>query len=133
MLRRSPLAAVLGAAVLAAPAAAQYPPPPAAPALPAITIRDQTDGVNSQRVVTVAAFCRGPAACAGTAKLTKGGKTLGRAPFTAAGKTTFKTPMKLSATVFRALHKARGKKMKPLLTLTMANGQSFSHVITIRL
>src|SRR4051795_13510112 len=131
MLRRSPLTAVLGAAVLAAPAPAPGTPP--APALPAITIRDQTDGVNSQRDLTVAAFCRGPAACAGTAKLTKGGKTLGKAPFSAAGKTTFKTPIKLSATVFRALHKARGKRMKPLLTLTMANGQSFSHVITIKL
>ena len=132
MLRRSALAAVLGAAALAAPAAAQYPPPPA-PALPAITIRDQTDGVNSRRVVTVAAFCRGPAACSGTAKLTKGGKTLAKAPFTAAGKTTFKTPMKLSAAVFRALHTAKSKRMKPLLTLTTADGKAFSHVITIKL
>src|SRR3954465_2226164 len=115
MLRRSPLTAVLGAAVLAAPAAAQVPPP--APALPAITIRNQTDGVNSQRVVTVAAFCRGPAACSGTARLTKGGKTLGKAPFTAAGKTTFKTAVKLSAGVFKALHTAPGRRMKPLLTL----------------
>src|SRR3954468_20327892 len=131
MLRRSPLAAVLGAALLAAPAAAQLPPPPTA--VPTVTIRDQTDGVNSLRVVTVAAFCRGPAPCAGTAKLTKGGATLGRAPFTAAGKTTFNTPAKLSAAVFRALHKARGKRMKPTLTLTMANGQAFSHVITIKL
>jgi hypothetical protein len=131
MLRRSPIAAVLGAAVLAAPAAAQAPPP--APALPAITIRDQTDGVNSLRVVTVAAFCRGPATCAGTAKLTKGGRTLGRAPFTAAGKTTFKTPVKLSAAVFKALHRAKGRRMKPLLTLTTADGRSSSHLITIKI
>src|SRR4051795_1470402 len=132
MLRRSALATALGAAVLAAPASAQY-PPPAAPALPAITIRAQTDGVNSQRVVTVAAFCRGPAPCSGTAKLTKGGRTLGKAPFTAAGKTTFKTPIRLSATVFRALHKAPGKKMRPTLTLTPAGGAPVSHVITIKL
>src|SRR4051794_22406530 len=124
MLRRSPIAAVLGAALVVAPAAAQLPP---TPARPAITIRDQTDGVNSLRVVTVAAFCRGPAACAGTAKLTQGGRTLGRAPFTAAGKTTFKTPIKVSAAVFRALHKARAQRMKPLLTPTLADGQAFSH------
>src|SRR3954465_8610410 len=130
MLRRSPLAAVLGAALLAAPAAAQLPPPPTA--LPAITIRDQTDGVNSLRVVTVAAFCRGPAPCAGTAKLTKGGKTIGRAPFPAAGKTTFKTPMKLAPATFRALRKAPAKKAKPTLTLTLANGQAFSPGITIQ-
>src|SRR3954452_5021098 len=109
MLPRLSIAAALGAAVLAAPAAAQY-SPPAAPALPAITIRDQTDGVNSQRVLTVAAFCRGPAACAGTAKLTKGGQTIASAPFTAAGKTTFKTSMKLKASVFRSLRKAKGKR-----------------------
>src|SRR3954471_20849056 len=131
MLRRSALAAVLGAAALAAPAAAQLVPP--APALPALTIRDQTDGVNSLPVVTVAAFCRGPAACSGTAKLTKAGRTLGKAPFTAAGKRACKTPVKLSAAVFRTLHKAPGKRMKPLLTLTMADGKAFSHVVTIKL
>src|SRR3954468_24062041 len=131
MLRRSPLAAVVGAALLAAPAAAQPPPPPTA--LPAVTIRDQTDGVNSLRIVTVAAFCRGPAPCAGTAKLTKGGQTIGKAAFTAAGKTTFKTPMKLKASLFRSLHKAKSKRMKPTLTLTLADGRSFSRVITIRL
>src|SRR3954468_2646198 len=110
MLRRSALAAVLGAAALAAPAAAQLVPP--APALPALTIRDQTDGVNSLRVVTVAAFCRGPSACAGKAKLVRGGQTLAGGAFTAAGKTTFKTPLKLKASVFRSLHKAKGKKIK---------------------
>ena len=102
-------------------------------ALAPITIRDQTDGVNSLRVVTVAAFCRGPAPCTGTAKLTRGGRTLGRAPFDAAGKTTFKTPIKLSASLFRALHKASGKKLRPTLTLTPAGGAPASHVITIKL
>src|SRR3954452_105686 len=102
-------------------------------ALAPITIRDQTDGVNSLRVVTVAAFCRGPAPCTGTAKLTRGGRTLGKAPFTAAGKSTFKTPIKLSASVFRALHRAPGKKMRPTLTLTPAGGAPVSHVITIKL
>src|SRR3954470_14334476 len=102
-------------------------------ALPALTIRDQTDGVNSLRVVTVAAFCRGPAPCAGTAKLVKGGYAIAGAPFTAAGKTTFKTPLKLKASVFRALRKAKGRRMKPTLTLTLADGQKFSHVITIKI
>jgi hypothetical protein len=143
------LAALAAAGILAAPAAAQYPPyPPSttttttqpsqqqAPkqvALPALTIRDQTDGVNSLRVVIVAAFCRGPAACAGKAKLVKGGQTLASGAFTAAGKTTFKTPLKLKASVFRALHKTKGKKLKPTLVLTMAGGTSFSHVITVKL
>src|SRR3954464_6067608 len=131
MLRRSPLAAVLGAAPLAAPPAPRLPPPPTA--LPALPIRDQTDGVNSLRVVTVAAFCRGPAPCAGTAKLVKGGQTIASAPFSAAGKTTFKIPLKLKAGVFRALRKAKGKKMRPTLTLTLADGRAFSHVITIRI
>ena len=56
--------------ILAAPAGAQ------APTLAPVTIRDQNDGVNSQRMTTVAAFCRGPAACAGKAKLVRGGQTL---------------------------------------------------------
>src|SRR3954451_20707734 len=130
MLRRVPAAGAIGIALalalaLAAPAVAQAPG--------AITIRDQTDGVNSLRVVTVAAFCRGPLACAGTAKLTRGRAVLGKAPFSAQPKTTFKTPIRLSASVFRALHKARGKRMRPTLTLTQADGQAFSHVITIHL
>src|SRR3954469_7966287 len=100
---------------------------------PALTIRDQTDGVNSLRIVTVAAFCRGPAPCAGTAKLVKGGQTIATGPFSAAGKTTFKTPLKLKASVFRALRKAASKRMRPTLTLTTAAGQHFSHVITIRI
>src|SRR3954452_24905784 len=128
------------AGALAAPALAQYPPPPqpqpqpqSQSTLPAITIREQTDGVNSRRVVTVAAFCRGPAACAGKATLVKGGQTIASGAFSAAGKTTFKTPLKLKSSVFRALRKAKGKRMKPTLTLTMADGQKFSHVITIRI
>src|SRR3954468_7016857 len=109
------------AGALAAPALAQYPPPPqpqpqpqqqSQSTLPAITIREQTDGVNSRRVVTVAAFCRCPAACAGKARLAKGGQTIASGVFSAAGKTTFKTPLKLKASVFRELRKAKGKRMK---------------------
>src|SRR3954462_13670453 len=98
-----------------------------------LTVRDQKDGVNALRMVTVAAFCRGPAPCAGTAKLVKGGQTIAGGPFSAAGKTTFKTPLKLKASVSRALRKAKGKRMPPTLTLTMADGQKFSHVITIKI
>jgi hypothetical protein len=125
MTRFSVLAACL-ALGLAAPAAAQSPPAP-------VTIRDQTDGVNSRRVVTVAAFCRGPAPCAGTAKLVKSGQTLAGAPFTAAGKSTFKVPLTLKGSVFRSLRKAKSKTMKPTLTLTLADGQAFSHVITVKI
>jgi|SRR3954447_25110697 hypothetical protein len=142
------LAGLAAAATLAGPAAAQYPPypPPSsttttttsqpsqqAPAPPAITIRDQTDGVNSRRVVTVAAFCRGPSACSGKAKLVKGGQTIAGATFSAAGKTTFKAPLKLKASVFRALRKAKGRRMKPTLTLTLADGRTFSRVITVKI
>jgi hypothetical protein len=108
-------------------AAAQAPPAPPPP----VTIRDQTDGVNSLRVVTVAAFCRGPAACAGKVKLVRGGQTIAGGVFTAAGKTTFKTPLKLKASVFRALRKA--KKIRPTLTLTLADGRAVSHVITLKI
>jgi hypothetical protein len=118
------------AALLAVVPAAAAQAPPIAPAAP-ITIRAQTDGVNSLRVVTVAAFCRGPAACAGKAKLVKGGQTIAGGVFTAAGKTTFKIPLKLKASVFRALRKS--KRIRPTLTLTLPDGRAFSHVITVKI
>src|SRR4051812_19783195 len=124
MKRRVPLAPLLALAVVS-PSGAQAPPP--------LTIRDQVDGVNSRRVMTVAAFCRGPAACPGKAKLTRAGRTLAQASFNAAAKTTFKTPMRVSARVFKALHRAPRKRMKALLTMTLADGTAATHVITMRL
>jgi hypothetical protein len=147
MLRRAiTLAGLLAAVAVAAPVAAQTPPYPTGPTGPTdqqsapskstlapISLRNQTDGVNSQRVLTVAVFCRGPASCAGTATLTKTGKKLASGRFTAAGKTTFKVPLKLKASVFRALHKAKGRQMRPTLTVRLADGTSYSHLITIKI
>ena len=101
--------------------------------LPALTIRDQTDGVNSLRVVTVAAFCRGPAPCAGTAKLVKGGSRDRQRPVLRRGQDDVQDAAQLKASVFRSLRKAKGRRMKPTLTLTLADGQKFSHVITIKI
>ena len=112
--------------VLAVPAGAQAPSSP-------LTIRDQTDGVNALRTFTVAAFCRGPAACAGKAKLTKHGQTIARAPYDAEAKTTFKTSMRLQPAAFRSLRKLKGKRMKATLTLTQDDGKAVSHLITIHL
>src|SRR4051794_3057615 len=126
MSRCVPAAALLALAV-ASPSAAQAPTP--AP----LTIRGQVDGVNSRRVVTVAAFCRGPQPCAGTAKLTRAGRTLGKAPFSAAARSTFKTPVRASASVVKALHTAPRKRMKALLTMTLADGTAATHTITMHL
>lgn len=112
--------------VLAAPAGAQAPSSP-------LTVRDQTDGVNALRKFTVAAFCRGPEACAGKAKVTKHGQTLAQAPYDAEAKTTFKTRMRLKPEAFRSLRKLKGKRMKATLTLTQADGKAVSHLITIHL
>src|SRR4051794_15341419 len=103
---------------VAAPAGAQT------PTLAPLTVRDQGDGVNAVRKFTGAAYCRGPASCSGKAKLTKGTRTLAEAPYSAGAKTTFKTPMRLKAPVFRSLRKAKGKRMKATLTLTQADGQA---------
>jgi|SRR5947209_3382051 len=122
-------AAVLIAALAGAGAGAAQAPPAKAP----LTIRDQKDGVNALHVVTVAAFCRSLGPCAGTATLTQRGKAIGRASYSAQASTTFKTPIRLSAAVFRALHKAPGRRMRPTLTMAQSGAAPVSHVITIHL
>jgi hypothetical protein len=137
MLRRSLLPASLGLLVAVTPAVAQAPPTPPTPSptptKPTVVIRDQVDGVNSQRVVVVAAYCRVPAPCTGTARLSRKGVVLAKEPFLAEGGETFKTPMRLSVRMFRQLKKLPGKRVRPTLTLTTSDGQVVSRVITIKI
>jgi hypothetical protein len=46
----------------------------APPTLPAIAVRPQTDGINHERIVAVAVYCRLTPECKGVATLTLGGK-----------------------------------------------------------
>ena len=135
MLRTSLLAASAGLLVAVVPAVAQAPPSPPLPnpAKPTVVIRDQVDGVNSQRVAIVAAFCRRPAPCTGTARLLRKGVVLAKEPFLAEGGETFKTPIRLSVRVFRQLKKMPGRRMRPTLQLTTTDGQVVSRVITIKI
>ena len=134
MLRRSLLPASLAVLATSVPAVAQAPPAPPTPtpAKPTVVIRDQVDGVNSLRVVTVAAYCRIGAPCTGTARLTRKGVVLAKEPFLAEGGETFKTPMRLSVRVFRQIKKLPGRRMRPTLTLTTSDGQVVSRVITVK-
>ena len=136
MMRTSLLPASVGLLVACTPAVAQAPPPSPPlpnPSKPTVVIRDQVDGVNSQRVAIVAAFCRRPAPCTGTARLLRKGVVLGKEPFLAEGGETFKTPIRLSVRVFRQLKKMPGRRMRPTLQLTTSDGQVVSRVITIKI
>ena len=121
LLAAAALVAALGAA---GPARAQSPTDP-------ISLLDQTDGINHARMTTVAIYCRKDP-CSGRLKLTVGSLKIGAARFSIAPKTTAKVPVAISRAGFALVKGARARKLKTTLTVTMADGQVLTHVITLR-
>lgn len=109
----------------------------AAPALAPLHIRPQTDGVNAQGVISVAAYCRPAGGCAGTATLTAvGGRgarrasVVGSASFRIAGNTTGHFPMRLSTQMIRMIHARHG--VTATLTAVMG-GMTFTQAISVKI
>jgi hypothetical protein len=121
---------LLAAAALVAAFGAAGPARALAPTDP-ISLLDQTDGVSHARDTTVAIFCR-KAACAGKLKLTVGKLRIGAASFSIAPKTTAHVPVRITRAGFALIKGAKNRKLKTTLTVTMANGQVLTHLITLR-
>jgi hypothetical protein len=92
----------------------QHPPPASrtAPSTP-VTIIRQTDGVNHQRFVAVAIYCRLSDQCRGLATLTPVGKqastaSYGRTSFSLRGKRTTHVRIRVSPQMMNLLRKHRG-------------------------
>jgi hypothetical protein len=118
------MAALLAAFGAAGPARAQAPADP-------ISILDQTDGVTSKRMTTVALYCRKDP-CAGSLRIGSATFKFGSATFSIPPKTTGKVPVRISKTAFETLKDAPKRKLKVTLTVKMASGQILTHLITLR-
>jgi len=105
----------------------------APPVLPAIGVRAQTDGINHERIVSVAIYCRLTPECKGTATLTFGGKpasTGKQIPFSLRGNSTTHLPIRLLPRLMGAIRKNHGIAA----TLTAAVGSTtVSQTIVVKI
>src|SRR4051794_23974358 len=124
-----PVALAAGLVAAGAAGARTTPAPP-----PPLSILHHTAGLQSQRITTVALFCRQdvPDPCVGTAVLTIGTLKIGSGPFAIASKRSGKATVKLTKQGLAMVKSKPGRKRKVNLTVTMADGQVFKHVITLK-
>jgi hypothetical protein len=101
-------------------------------ALPPIRISHQTDGINAQRVVAVAVYCRPATGCNGTATLSFGGHqaSVGNDEFSLAGDTTGHVPIRLAPRLLGLIRKDNGIDA----TLTaVVDGNTFTQTIAVKI
>jgi hypothetical protein len=110
------------------------------PALPPIRVGPQTDGVNHQRIVAVAVYCRLTPECTGTAVLTVAGRSraghlagkavVGHSNFSLPGNKTTHLPIRVSASVIAMVRKYHGVSA----TLTaVVNGKTIVQTINVKI
>jgi hypothetical protein len=101
---------------------------PAPPA--AVTLRPQTDGVNHQRLVSVAIYCSVNPECRGTATLTVGSRRFGRANFNLPGGHTSHLPIRISPQLMTMVRRSHG--VSALLTVAVG-GKTFTQAIVVKI
>ena len=106
--------------------------PPAPPPLPPIRVGPQTDGVNAQRVVAVAVYCRRSPACKGVVTLMQAGRrvSVGSGRFSVPAGTTSHVPIRLRPALIGAI-RAHGGVSVTLNAVVEA--QIFTQTIGIRI
>lgn len=104
----------------------------APPVLPVIHIHPQTDGVNAQRIVAVAIYCRTASGCSGTYTLSYEGQpvSVGANNFALTGATTSHLPIRVTPGLLAMIRKRDGVDA----TLTaVVNGKTFTQTIAIKI
>jgi len=100
--------------------------------LPVIRISRQTDGINAQRIVAVAIYCRPAAGCNGVATMSFGGHqaSVGGGGFSLPGNTTSHLPIRLAPRLLGLVRKHHGVQA----TLTaVVGGQTFTQTILVKI
>jgi hypothetical protein len=110
--------------------------PPVQVALPPVKLVPQTDGVNHQRIVAVALYCRVNPVCKGVLTLTapssQATKTsYGHTSFSVAGKKTSHVNVRVSPQIIKLLRKHRGG-VRATLTVTV-EGTAVTQMVLLKL
>jgi len=101
------------------------------PALAPVRVSPQTDGVNHERIVAVAVYCRVSPKCTGVATLTLGGKqSVGRSSFSLTPNTTSHLPIRVSPKVIDMIRRYHG--VTATLTAVVA-GQTITQKISVKI
>lgn len=108
------------------------------PTLPPIRVSPQTDGVNHQRIVAIAVYCRLTPECKGVATLTLAGRAaqvgkttqVGRVGFSLRPNKTTHMPIRVAKSVMGLIRKRHG--ITATLTAVVA-GQTISQVISVKI
>jgi hypothetical protein len=101
------------------------------PALPPLTVKPQTDGINHSRIVSVAVFCR-ISPCQGVATLTLAGSraSVGHSSFSVQGPKTMHVPIRVTPKVVTLIRKHHGISA----TLTaVVGGTAVSQAISVKI
>lgn len=102
------------------------------PVLPVIRISPQTDGINAQRIVAVAVYCRPASGCNGVATMSFGGHqaSVGNDDFSLPGDTTSHLPIRLAPRLLGLIRKHDGIDA----TLTaIVDGKTFTQTIAVKI
>jgi hypothetical protein len=109
------------------------------PPLPPIRVSPQTDGINEQRIVAIAVYCRLQSECKGTATMTLSGAAaagragkavVGHSEFTLPGNKTTHLPIRLTPSVMSLIRKRHGVTT----TLTaIVEGKTITQTVTVKI
>jgi hypothetical protein len=104
----------------------------APPVLPPIAVHPQTDGINHERVVAVAIYCRLMPACSGLATLSMGGKRVStrEVSFSVPGDTTSHVPIRLVPRMMGLIRKYDGVATR---ITAVVGGQTFSQTVSVKI
>src|ERR1019366_7609191 len=101
------------------------------PVLAPIRVSPQTDGVNEQRIVAVAVFCRVSPECKGVATLSmSGGHTYGRSGFSLRPGTTTPLPIRVTSQLITLIRKHHGVSTK---VTAVVGGTTVTQTIAVKI
>jgi hypothetical protein len=104
----------------------------APPVLPPIDVHPQTDGINHERIVAVAIYCRLTPTCNGVATLSANGKQVStrEVPFSVPGDTTSHLPIRLVPSMMGLIRKDDGITTR---ITAVVGGKTFSQTVSVKI
>ena len=99
-------------------------------ALSAFNVHPQTDGINHERIVSVAIYCRPTTGCQGTAAIDVSGHVVGTTTFNIAGGHTSHVAIRLAASLMKSIRKHHG--VATTLSATVG-GSTITAPVTVKI